>query len=98
MKTVKIGYADYEIQEDKIAEKYDKLGRITYAPQCIIVDSTLNKRQGTEVLLHEILHGISTMFLETELTEKQVNVMGNGLSGCIRDNQKLFKELLDNLK
>lgn len=93
-KSIKIGFEDYTIEFDAILSKYDKLGRIIYDTTQIIIDSGVTKQAAANILIHEILHGISTRYLTTGLSEEQVEVLANCLSMVFRDNYKLWIDII----
>ena len=97
-KNIRIGFEDYKIEFDELQIKYEKLGRIIYEPPTIIIDSRLDERATANVLMHEILHGVSARYLETELTERQVEILANLLSTMFRDNVLLFTNVINDSK
>lgn len=94
---IKIGFEDYTISYSDSVKDFDHMGKILYLQRVIYIDNSLTPRQKANTLLHEILHGISTDYLETELSEKQVEVLTNMLSTVIIDNEKIMKDLITNL-
>ena len=53
-KSIKIGFKDFNVREEPIKDRHDKLGSISYMPPEITLESTLDIRSRQEVLLHEI--------------------------------------------
>lgn len=102
MTKVRIGHLDFALVEmDKInsAEVY---GLYVPAEQEIQLAKGMTRRRQSEVILHEILHGIVDHYnLAHVMGDKEepiVRGLALGLANVIRDNQKLFANLVAQLK
>jgi hypothetical protein len=100
MKSVRVGPFDFKIIEmDKVtaAENYG-----LYLPDAmeIHVCKGMDKRRGGEILIHEIMHAIADMqnLQLKDDEERIVRSMAIGLAQVIRDNQKLFADIVKALK
>lgn len=98
---VRIGPYDFDIVEmDKLNTK-EFYG--LYVPESQEIQLTpvfASKQRWAETLLHEILHGVmdtQNIGLKDE-EERVVRGVSLGLSQVIRDNQKLFTEIVRALK
>jgi hypothetical protein len=91
-KYIKIGNCHYAVKVHKILkDEKDRIlyGRITYGSKTIRLNKTFPKRM-KESLLHEIVHGVDD-FMDTGLTEKQVNQMAQGLHSVLIDNPHILR-------
>lgn len=89
---IKIGHIQYDIthEESLIGEDGEQLyGLILYQEQKIKLRKGLKPDREIEVLLHEIIHGISSENL-LDLDEKTVNTLGNGLAQVLIDSPTLL--------
>lgn len=101
MKTVRIGHIDFKIIEmDKVSAS-DKYGMYLQADEEIHLCKGMSRRRAAEVLLHEILHGVvdfQNLGMGETDEERIVRSIANGLASTMRDNQKLFADILKALK
>jgi hypothetical protein len=67
------------------------LGDINYQKHTIRINVDNCKEQCQEALLHEVLHAVS-MLTGSNLSERQVLAMSNGLYSVLKDNKKLLGE------
>ena len=88
MKKIKIGHKVFKIsyKEDLYHEGDECYGLIYYDDNVIMINNQYKKGQQEETLIHEILHGISTMY-ELDLSEEQVTMLAKALYITIKDNK-----------
>ena len=94
---IKIGYTDYAIKYTDVENEHDKWGVAIHKKSELLIEQDLSHRNQQEVLIHEILHCIDLVFMNEELSEKQVDSLGKGLATVFRDNPDLFKSIIDGL-
>lgn len=95
-KSIKIGWKTYAVKK---VEKHARLtidkgecyGEIEYDEQSIILNSAYDTLQTEATLVHEVLHGISEMYI-LDMSEDLVTKLANALYITLRDNPKLFRE------
>jgi hypothetical protein len=100
MKTVRIGHLDFKIVEMNKVPAHEFYGLYLADPQEIQLGKDMTPRRRGEILLHEILHGVADM-MNLQLKEDEeriVRSMALGLAQVIRDNQKIFTEIVKALK
>jgi predicted metal-dependent peptidase len=100
MKSVRIGHIDYKIVEMEKLTAAANYGMFVSEDEEIHMRLGMSPRRTGEVLLHEIFHGIvehQNMQLKDD-EERIVTSFAYGLAQVIRDNQKLFAEILKALK
>lgn len=91
---VKIIGKDYKVVYLSDMEKVNTtssealLGQITYADSQIRVYDFAGTYDSTQLLWHEILHGISSQ-LNVGLEEKQIDLMATGVANVLIDNKML---------
>jgi hypothetical protein len=66
----------------------DLFGQIEYVPSKIRIFDGLGEFDRLQVLLHEIMHGVSVA-LQVGLDEKQIDLMATGLANTFLDNKML---------
>jgi Zn-dependent peptidase ImmA (M78 family) len=102
MSKVKLGHLDFSIIEMAYVNAKDSYGLYVADAQEIHICKGMTPHKQGEVLLHELLHGVVDMqSLSTVLganEEQVVRSIANGLSTIIRDNQKLFLDIVKALK
>lgn len=82
---LKIGAHTYEILEEKVGELgADACGKHNAENNKITVDESLADTQKVEALFHEIFHA-----LNGELSEEQVEWLGQGITQVLLDNNLL---------
>jgi hypothetical protein len=100
MKSVRIGHIDYKIiVMDKLTASAN-YGMFVSEDEEIQLRAGMTPKRTGEVLIHEILHGVvehQNMQLKDD-EERIVTSFAYGLAQVIRDNQKLFAEILKALK
>lgn len=90
---VKIGYDVYDIiLEDEPLDDKNKVvdGYFSQQDNTINITTAVGVRRQKQILIHEILHGISDMVFDLHLTEKQVENLSVGLLMLIWDNKELI--------
>lgn len=101
-KTVKIGFAIYDVIVDKHLEPHgERTGTYHRGHRTIMLSDSLEGDKLAYVLLHEVLHGIYSHWCLDEGTpteERLVGSFGEGLCAVIRDNPVFTKCLIENLK
>jgi Zn-dependent peptidase ImmA (M78 family) len=102
MSKVRIGHLDFSIIEMAYVNAKDSYGLYVADAQEIHICKGMTPHKQGEVLLHEILHGIadvqSLAFVLKDNEEHVVRSMAIGLANVIRDNQKLFLDIVKALK
>lgn len=97
---IRIGTHDFDLIEMSKHDAVENYGLYYSAAQEIHLNTGMNPRRRGEVLIHEILHGIADMMnmnLKDE-EERIVRSFALGLAQVMRDNQKLFTEILKAVK
>jgi len=99
---VRIGHLDFLIREMDHVNARDSYGLYVGEAQEIHLCKGMHGRRQGEVLIHEILHGIVDQYnLAHVLGDKEepvVRGLALGLAAVIRDNQKLFADIVKALK
>lgn len=102
MSKVRIGHLDFEIIEMAHVNAKDNYGLYVPDAQEIHLCRGMAPHKQGEILLHEIMHGIadvqSLAFVLQDKEEHVVRAMAIGLATVIRDNQKLFTDIVKALK
>ena len=98
---VKIGWQTYKIieiepKEDLITASERFYGQILYDKSKILLKADVSEEQKRNTLLHEIIHAVDEAY-NIELSEKQVDTLGNALMAVFIDNPDL-KEKVDVMK
>lgn len=85
-KTIDILGVPYKILPvDVVNNQAMLLGEINYKNQTIRIDKSLPAERFDEVLLHEILHGVSeAVGLDDLLSESDIQALGRGLYATLR--------------
>lgn len=93
----------YKVIEKDMGEgRYLGKGHFTTGEICI--EQSLDPQAKADTFLHEIIHLILIAMghefgeKETLHTEQNVLIISNGLSTFLRDNGKVFKDLIDALE
>lgn len=97
---IRIGTHDFELLEMNKHDCAENYGLYYSAAQEIHLNPGMNARRRGEVIIHEILHGIVDMMnmgLKDD-EERIVRAFALGIAGTIRDNQKLWGEIIKALK
>jgi hypothetical protein len=102
MSKVRLGHLDFDLVEmDKISAA-ESFGFYAAEAQEIHICKGMNRRRQGEVIIHELLHGIvdfqNLQHILKDNEEPVVRAMAIGLATVIRDNQKLFTDLVASLK
>lgn len=97
---IRIGTHDFELIEMNKISGVDNYGLYLSDFQEIHLNAGMNARRRGEVIIHEMLHAIADMMnmgLKDD-EERIVRTFALGLAGTIRDNQKLWGEIVKALK
>jgi hypothetical protein len=97
IKKAKVGPYDYTVERDHDwdADKY--CGVTDHARSKITLSSGLSDIQEIETLIHELSHCVDYVFNGDKMEEDQVRAMSLGWTTLLRDNKKLFQNILDKL-
>lgn len=68
-------------------------GHIVYTPSEIRTDTEMGEQRETQVLWHEIIHGVADLY-GVELKEKEVEQISNGVMDVIRHNSWLIERTM----
>lgn len=102
MSKVRLGHLDFSIIEMAYVNAKDSYGLYVADAQEIHICKGMTPQKQGEVLLHELLHGVvdiqSLAFVLKDNEEHVVRSMAIGLANLIRDNQKLFLDIVKALK
>lgn len=102
MSKFRIGHLDFKIVEMAYVNAKDSYGLYVPDAQEIHICKGMTPHKQGEILLHEILHGVadvqSLAFVLGDKEEHVVRAMAIGLATAMRDNQKLFADILKALK
>ncbi len=88
---------------EKDMDEGSHIGRGNFMRGVIQIEQSLDPQAKADTFLHEIIHLILIAMgheidnTEGLHTEKNVLVISNGLSTFLRDNGKIFKDLIDAL-
>jgi hypothetical protein len=102
MSKVRLGHLDFDLVEmDKISAA-ESFGFYAAEAQEIHICKGMDRRRSAEVIIHELLHGIvdfqNLAHILKDNEEPVVRGIAIGLATVIRDNQKLFTDLVKALK
>jgi hypothetical protein len=101
-RSVKIGYRTFRLQVRPASEmdEHNALGMCRKDEGEIWLHDGLDRQQGAETTLHEILHAVwYAMCLPAKTDEeKAVTALAKGLAGVFRDNAEAIKWILAGLK
>ena len=102
MSKVRLGHLDFTIIEMAYVNAKDSYGLYVPDAQEIHICRGMTRHKQGEILLHEIMHGIvdvqSLQFVLKDNEEQVVRSMAVGMADVIRDNQKLFLDIVKSLK
>jgi hypothetical protein len=102
MSKVRIGHLDFAIKEMAPVNAKESYGLYLAEAQEVHICGGLTPHRRAEILVHEILHGVADMqslqFVLKDNEEHVVRALAIGLATVIRDNQKLFADLVKALK
>ena len=89
---VKVGYKHYKVKEEQnLHESEAELqGQIRYLEQEIALREDMTEESKEATLMHECLHALDEMY-GIELSEEQVERLGNALYMFIEDNPQMFR-------
>lgn len=89
---VKVGYKHYKVKEEQnLHESEAELqGQIRYLEQEIALREDMTEESKEATLMHECLHALDEMY-GIELSEEQVERLGNALYMFIEDNPQVFR-------
>lgn len=89
---VKVGYKHYKVKEEQnLHESETELqGQIRYLEQEIALREDMTEESKEAALMHECLHALDEMY-GIELSEEQVERLGNALYMFIEDNPQMFR-------
>ncbi|MDR3538792.1 MAG: hypothetical protein P4L71_20015 [Acetobacteraceae bacterium] len=98
---VKIGYRTYHVEawEHLAAMSAERRGECSHIEHVIRVDTVYGKTETAEILLHEILHAVWTVFRleEGDTEERIISASANGLTAVWLDNPGLLAWFQSNL-
>lgn len=91
-KEVKVGFKHYKVKEEQnLHESEAELqGQIRYLEQEIALREDMTEESKEATLMHECLHALDEMY-GIELSEEQVERLGNALYMFIEDNPQMFR-------
>jgi len=102
MSKIRLNHLDFAIIEMATVNAKDSYGLYVGDAQEIHICKGMTPHKQAEVLLHEILHGVvdfqSLAFVLADKEEHVVRSIAIGLANVIRDNQKLFLDIVKALK
>ena len=102
IKKIKIGYLDYTLEHKRQEEMGGFLGLHERSGVQATIQVGSETQKGSELVntvIHEMLHGVWDEYvLPKDDEERMVSILANGITGLMRDNKELFRELLRNLK
>ncbi len=76
---VQIGGHVYPIIQDDIQVKYDLVGYSQHRPLTeIAIERGVSSALKDETLIHEIFHAIDRVYLNSSLSEAEINALGSG--------------------
>lgn len=89
---VKVGYKHYKVKEEQnLHESEAELqGQIRYLEQEMALREDMTEESKEATLMHECLHALDEMY-GIELSEEQVERLGNALYMFIEDNPQMFR-------
>lgn len=89
---VKVGYKHYKVKEEQnLHESETELqGQIRYLEQEIALREDMTEESKEATLMRECLHALDEMY-GIELSEEQVERLGNALYMFIEDNPQMFR-------
>lgn len=89
---VKVGYKHCKVKEEQnLHESETELqGQIRYLEQEIALREDMTEESKEATLMHECLHALDEMY-GIELSEEQVERLGNALYMFIEDNPQMFR-------
>jgi hypothetical protein len=89
---VKVGFKHYKVKEEQnLHESEAELqGQIRYLEQEIALREDMTEESKEATLMHECLHALDEMY-GIELSEEQVERLGNALYMFIEDNPQMFR-------
>ena len=89
---VKVGYKYYIVNEEQnLHESETELqGQIRFFEQEIALREDISEEAKEATLMHECLHALDEMY-GIELSEEQVERLGNALYMFIEDNPQMFR-------
>ena len=89
---VKAGFKHYKVKEEQnLHESEAELqGQIRYLEQEIALREDMTEESKEATLMHECLHALDEMY-GIELSEEQVERLGNALYMFIEDNPQMFR-------
>ena len=98
MSKVRLGHLDFIVVEMDSLNSKDSYGLYVAELQQIQLCKGMSRQRHGEVLLHEILHGIvdvqNLAYLLKDTEEPVVRGMAIGLATAIRDNPKVFADII----
>lgn len=102
MSKVRLGHLDFIIREMDHVNAKDSYGLYLSEVQEIHLCRGMQRHRQAEVMIHEILHGLVDHYnLAHVLGDKEeavVRGLALGLATAIRENQKLFTDIVKALK
>lgn len=89
---VKVGFKNYKVKEEQnLHESEVELqGEIRYLEQEIALREDITEEAKEATLMHECLHALDEMY-KIELSEEQIERLGNALYMFIEDNPQMFR-------
>lgn len=89
---VKVGFKHYKVKEEQnLHESEVELqGEIRYLEQEIALREDITEEAKEATFMHECLHAIDEMY-KIELSEEQIERLGNALYMFIEDNPQMFR-------
>lgn len=102
MSKVRLGHLDFTVVEMDSLNSKDSYGLYVAELQQIQLCKGMSRQRHAEVLLHEILHGVvdfqNLAYILKENEEPVVRGLAIGLATAMRDNPKVFEEIVKALK
>jgi hypothetical protein len=89
------GYKLFVKEVENLLLESKALGEYAPIRQEILIDENLTKQQKQEVLIHEILEAIGSIY-KLDMLHDDLNIIGIALHQIFKDNKKLVKFLSEN--
>lgn len=96
---IRIGSQWYEILEVETGEilEKDDFGALHRDTLKLYLSKGMAESRKAEVVLHEVVHGLLTGFLDDKTEEKVCLILGEGLASFIGDNQDFVVRMMAQL-
>ena len=89
---IKIGHKEYSVKlvDHEICTGGNTCFGITDCDkQEIILDKNYSQNQVEATFIHEVIHAIDDMYLNVDLTEKQISMLSKGIYITLLENKEL---------